>query len=402
MRCENLGDHSHWVFAILLTFSVPLGAEEECGVCHPSSRVAFRDGIHAREEVQCSSCHGGNPATREVAKAHNGSFKGLKNRSEIPELCASCHSDLELMRPYNLPVDQLAVYRTSQHGRAIAAGDSRAAVCTDCHGSHTVRSPEDPGSRTHPRKVAETCSVCHSDAVLAQAYQLDAMVVDNYRASVHGKALEVGKPGVPDCTSCHGVHGATPPGFGDVDKVCGACHEQTRQAFLVGPHRRGMIEAELPECSSCHGNHAIRQFGVADIENLCESCHGSDSVQAALGEKIATLIENSTAVIEEAEQLTDQGERKALHVEDYLSRIEEARTYLTEVLPLAHSVTLEPVEELTRRASSIGEEVQSEIYAKLDRRAAHLGLALFWFYLLVTLAILFNFKRLLQRSRSAS
>jgi predicted CXXCH cytochrome family protein len=306
------------------------------------------------------------------------------------------------MRPYNLPVDQLAVYRTSQHGRAIAAGDSRAAVCTDCHGSHTVRSPEDPGSRTHPRKVAETCSVCHSDAVLAQAYQLDAMVVDNYRASVHGKALEVGKPGVPDCTSCHGVHGATPPGFGDVDKVCGACHEQTRQAFLVGPHRRGMIEAELPECSSCHGNHAIRQFGVADIENLCESCHGSDSVQAALGEKIATLIENSTAVIEEAEQLTDQGERKALHVEDYLSRIEEARTYLTEVLPLAHSVTLEPVEELTRRASSIGEEVQSEIYAKLDRRAAHLGLALFWFYLLVTLAILFNFKRLLQRSRSAS
>jgi predicted CXXCH cytochrome family protein len=399
---RELGIQTFWLIAILIAFPLSLRADEECGVCHPGPRVAFQDSIHAREEVRCTSCHGGNPDTREVSRAHEGSFRGLGNRLKIPELCASCHSDLELMRPYNQPVDQLAVYRTSQHGKALATGDSSAAVCTDCHGSHDVRSPREPESPTHPRNVAATCAACHADEELVQRYRLDPEVVDNYQSSVHGRALEGGKPGAPDCTSCHGVHGATPPGYGDVDKVCGVCHEQTREAFLEGPHRRGMLEAELPECSSCHENHAIRQFGISGMESLCESCHGPGSAETVLGRKLSALIEGSTAVVDEAEKLTAKGERKALHVEDYLSRIEEARTYLTETLPLVHSVSLEPVEELTRRASSIGEEVQSEIYAKLDRRPAHLGLAVFWFYLLVTLAILFNFKRLLQRGRSDS
>ncbi len=85
-----------------------------------------------------------------------------------------------------------------------------------------------------------------------------------------------------------------------------------------------------------------------------------------------------------------------MHVEDHLSRVEEARTYLTEVLPLVHSVRLGPVEEFTRRARSIGEEVQHEIYSKLDRRPAHIGLAVFWFYLLMTLTILVVYKRRLM------
>ena len=89
----------------------------------------------------------------------------------------------------------------------------------------------------------------------------------------------------------------------------------------------------------------------------------------------------------------------ALHVEDYLSRIEEARTYLTEALTLVHTVRLEPVEELTRRARSIGEEVQHEIYEKLDRRPQQVGLAVFWFYLLMTLAVLVVYKRRLATNR---
>ena len=51
------------------------------------------------------------------------------------------------------------------------------------------------------------------------------------------------------------------------------------------------------------------------------------------------------------------------------------------------------MEQLTRRARSIGEEVRHEIYEKLDRRPAHVGLAVFWFYLLMTLAVLIVYKR---------
>ena len=65
-----------------------------------------------------------------------------------------------------------------------------------------------------------------------------------------------------------------------------------------------------------------------------------------------------------------------------------------------HSVQLEPVDELSRRARSIGEEVQHEIYTKLDKRPAHIGLVVFWFYVLMTLAVVLAYKRRLAAGES--
>ena len=154
-----------------------------------------------------------------------------------------------------------------------------------------------------------------------------------------------GSSAAPNCTSCHGVHGATPPGVGDVDKVCGACHEQTRRAFLAGPHYAGMIEAGIPECASCHSNHAIRQFGIERVQSLCAECHGEDSDQAVLGHKIHALVESANESVAEAEAQVAEADRAALEVEDALSRVEEAKTYVTEALPMVHTVSREPVEQ---------------------------------------------------------
>jgi predicted CXXCH cytochrome family protein len=375
------------------------GAEEQCGVCHPKPRVAFAASIHAREEVACTSCHGGNPASRDVDTAHRGSFRSLRDRRQLPERCASCHSDMEQMRPYNLPVDQLAIYQTSQHGQALARGDAAVAVCTDCHGVHDIRPPDEPSSPTHPRNIASTCAGCHADAARMEKYDLDSSVVESYRNSVHGRALEEGKSAAPTCTSCHGVHGATPPGVGDIDKVCGACHEQTRLAFMSGPHYQGMLEAGIPECASCHSNHAIQRHDIESMQALCADCHGEDSEQAVLGDKISALVKNANEETRDAEKLVMEGERAALDVEDHLSRVEEARTYLTETQPLIHTVSLEEIDHQTRRARSIAEEVEHELYEKLDRRTAHLGLVIFWFYLLMTLVILYNYRRRLVTKR---
>ncbi len=104
--------------------SVPAPAQEMCGTCHPENRVSFEQSIHHLENVTCSDCHGGDPAAREVAAAHRKDFRSLSNRLEVPEMCASCHADLDRMRAYNLPVDQYAVYLTSQHGKALAAGET--------------------------------------------------------------------------------------------------------------------------------------------------------------------------------------------------------------------------------------------------------------------------------------
>ena len=188
-------------------------------------------------------------------------------------------------------------------------------------------------------------------------------------------------------------HGATPPGVGDIDKVCGSCHEQTRRAFLAGPHYRGMLDAGLPECASCHSNHAVRRYGFDDVRTLCADCHAEDSEQARLSEKLVTLIGSARDEVDKAEELASRAQKMALQVEDHFGRVEEARTYLTEALLLVHSVRLEPVDLLSRRARSIGEEVQHEIYGELDRRPAHIGLVVFWFYLLMTLAVVTAYKR---------
>ncbi len=384
----------------LLAAAAAARAAEQCGVCHPESRVAFADSTHAAEGVGCTDCHGGDPASRQPEAAHGGDFRPLSDRLLIPASCASCHADLDRMRPYNLPVDQYAVYQTSQHGRAITRGERRAAVCSDCHGSHRVLGPAHPDSPVNHRRLVDTCGRCHGDRGLMKAFDLDPGVVDEYRSGVHGNALLAGGRGAaPDCTSCHGVHGAAPPGYGDVDKVCGACHAETRRAYLAGPHHEAMRAAGLPECISCHENHANRSFELSAIESECEQCHDQGSEQVRLGRQLLTVLKTAGEEVDAAERLTAEARRAALHVEDHLSRIEEARTYLTEALPLVHSVRLEPVESLARRARSIGDEVRHELYDKMDRRPAHIGLAVFWFYILMTLAVLVVYKRRVAAER---
>lgn len=386
------------IWAVLVLLAAALPAEEQCGVCHPESRVAHARSIHASEEIVCTDCHGGDPDERRVEPAHRGDFRGLTDRLSVPEMCAECHADQQKMRGYNLPIDQFAVYRTSQHGETVSRGDGRAAVCSDCHGVHDIRGARDPESAVHPRRVAATCGVCHADAELMREFDLDPGVVEAYGSGVHGVALvELGNTAAPNCTSCHGTHGPAPPGVGDVDKVCGACHVETRRAFLNGSHAVAMTEAGLPECASCHSNHGIRRLSIDNVDEFCAECHDAESGEVVLGRKLHSMIASAEAEVDKAETLAREAEQAAIHVEDHLGRIEEARTYITEGLPLVHAVALEPVDLVVRRARSIGLEVQHELYAKLDKRPARVGLVIFWFYVLMTLVILVSFKRRLRR-----
>jgi len=391
--------HVCWLLGLAASvLSVPARAadKEQCGVCHPEERVLAAASVHASEGIGCVGCHGGDPGASNERDAHRGDYRALTDRSGIPSACALCHAELERMRPYNLPVDQYALYQTSQHGRALARGDDRAAVCTDCHGAHDIRQPTNPQSPVNHRNVAATCGRCHGDSVLMARYGHDAKVVEDYTASVHGLAVSDGNLGAPTCINCHGVHGATPPGVGDIDKVCGSCHMQTRRAFLDGPHHEAMLAADLPECESCHSNHAIRRFQIGELSTVCAECHEDASPELGVGKEIEALVVEAEAEVDKAEQVTLEAERWPLDVEDHLARLVDARTQITEALSLVHTVSVEPVDAVARRARSIGEEIQTELEAKMDRTNAHIGLAIFWFYVAMTLVILFVYKRRLR------
>jgi predicted CXXCH cytochrome family protein len=375
----------------------------QCGVCHPTERVAFEDSVHAREQVGCEDCHGGDPQSIEVDRAHRGRFRSLEDRREIPDLCARCHSDPAMMRPYNLPTEQYVIYQTSEHGMALARGDDQAAVCSDCHGAHDVLSRTDPESRVHSRNIPATCAGCHADAALMGRYGLDPSINEQYRSSVHGMALlDQGNTAAPDCSRCHGVHGATPPGVGDVEKVCGGCHQQVRREFREGPHHEGLTTAGLAECASCHENHAIRTFAVADLESLCAECHAEGSDETVAGSKLRSMIAATRQEIDKAEDLIREAEQIPFDMEDQRARIIQARTYLKELPTLTHGLSLEAVDTLARRARSVGEEVQHDVYSKLRQRATRrVILAALWFYILMTVAILVGYKRRLRRGDAA-
>jgi hypothetical protein len=299
------------------------------------------------------------------------------------------------MQPYNLPVDQLALYQLSGHGVRMAKGDLRVAVCSDCHGAHDILAVSDTRSLTYPLNVARTCGKCHGDKSTAAGMNAKENVFDAYSGSVHAHALlDRGNAHAPTCTSCHGVHGAAPPAYGDIDKVCGgACHTEERRYFVAGPHAEGMARHGEPECVSCHGAHSITPASPGRLARVCADCHAAGSKERALGEKLWTEYQAAALDVDAGEAMAGKAEAVPINTDDYRARLEEARTYLGEALPAAHSVQQDIVLGFTGRARSVGREVRGEIHEKLGRIGANkLLLIVFWFYVALTIVIVRRFR----------
>src|SRR5512147_2488021 len=136
-------------------------SKNSCLDCHSNlpeplgvTTETYSQNIHVQKGLSCVSCHGGDASNDDPVKAmsRTAGWTGKIERRQIPELCASCHSDTERMKRYNpgLRVDQLQQYKTSVHGIKWVKGDSKVAVCTDCHGVHEIRPPSDTRSSVHP------------------------------------------------------------------------------------------------------------------------------------------------------------------------------------------------------------------------------------------------------------
>ncbi|HEU5359992.1 MAG TPA: cytochrome c3 family protein, partial [Candidatus Deferrimicrobiaceae bacterium] len=246
---------------------------DQCFACHnrlggrlgDPAREHFRS-VHREAGVACVTCHGGNPSlpTEEGMDPRHG-FRGKPAMKEIPQFCARCHSDIARMRQYNLRTDQFAEYKMSQHGRLLfEKNDPRVAVCTSCHGKHDIRRKSDPDSTVYHTNVPRMCGKCHSDPGYMKPYGIPTDQLENFENGVHGKILAGKVPGenptlAPNCATCHGVHGATPPGIGEIANVCGNCHAVVAGYFRESVHFAAAQEVGEPKCITCHGNHSNRR-----------------------------------------------------------------------------------------------------------------------------------------------
>jgi hypothetical protein len=376
----------------------PGSAEDACVACHPDAKTASAEGAHAGR-LGCTACHGGDPGLRTLeAHATARGYVGTPSRADIPKLCGSCHADPVRMKPSGLPTDQWAQYQTSRHGVRLAAGDTRVAVCTDCHGSHRVLPGSEPTSPVARRNLAATCGRCHADATLMSAYGLPTNQVEAFTRSVHGTALLVDEhPAAPTCAGCHGAHGAAVSQEGTV-KVCDRCHARVGEQLRDGPHGQAVRDGRMSECVACHGAHDIARPDPGLFDTACAGCHPRESGPFVTGQKLKTLLVQATDAVDTASNDIARVARLSPTVTRYRARLRQAHAYLMEAAPEQHGLRLDRVEDLTRNARSVADEVRSAV-GGVDRewRWRYIVLGLVWLYGAFAVAV--GWRRHRQRRR---
>jgi len=324
----------------------------------------FKMDIHQQFGLSCADCHGGNPAEEDIDLAKDTTFKGTPQRSRIPEFCASCHSDSRYMRRFNpsLRVDQLDLYWTSEHGQLLKKGDTKVALCTDCHATHGIQVAAHPKSWTFPWNIPRTCGRCHSDKNYMKDYRIPTNQWDEYKESVHAHALFEKKDlSAPVCNDCHGNHGAAPPEVTSIAYVCRQCHPSAGDLFSQSPHKKAFDEMELSECEACHGNHKIltpsdEMLGTGE-KAVCIQCHEPDSKPYQVASQIKDKLDAFIEKIHHADDLLEQADRQGVEVSEPKFRLTEANTALIFARNLTHSFSPAEIEEKI----GDGEKVVAEV-----------------------------------------
>ncbi len=372
-----------------------------CADCHgaldPPLQVTaeqFAADIHAQKGLTCASCHGGDPSKADMdAMSKAAGFRGKVERKQIPELCGRCHSDGAFLRQYNpsLRTDQLSQYKTSVHGKRLAMGDTKVAVCTDCHGVHGLRPASDTRSKVHPLNVAETCARCHADAAYMKSYAIPTDQFAKYKGSVHYEAMTVrGDLSAPTCTTCHGNHGAAPPGVGTVQNVCSNCHVFQSQLYEKSSHRAAFQKAGLPGCVVCHGKHDISQPSDARLsggpEAVCMQCHKPGDVCDQARVAILGNLTRLDQAIQNADQVLAEAEASGMEVSQARLDQDQARDALTKARVSIHRFRVEPVEQDVQAGLKIAaKNLQAGKDALRERGYRRMGLGFALLSILVVL-----------------
>ncbi|MFQ5401080.1 MAG: hypothetical protein ACE5E7_15965, partial [Anaerolineae bacterium] len=373
----------------------------------------------------------GDPRTDEMNLSMNPDvgFIGIPIRGAIPAICGGCHSDVERMRQYNLPTDQYAKYIESVHGKKLLQeGDTRVAICTDCHSTHDIKKARDPTAAVYPLNVPEMCAGCHSDASYMEPYDIPTDQLDVYKESAHGQALLNDQDiRAPNCASCHGSHAAKPPEDDEVVNVCGKCHTATQGYYEESLHSR--IGDAAPRCWTCHGTHDIGQpdeslfihpeppdwnCGTCHVDEesfrmdrsrfaskedrRCDTCHHEGSMIMTQVVALRSALVSATEAYENAAETIQQAASRGMIVEEAENKLAEARTSLISARATLHTTKLPVVNDLAEDAITAAETAREMAAARLHEnifRRRAMGVAIG--AITINIITLYGYKRRLHK-----
>jgi formate dehydrogenase gamma subunit len=271
---------------------------------HTAPHAGYDHSFHAQaihngtKAATCLDCHtkNGDLTTMLPASDPNSTI----NRTTIAETCGKCHGDKSVMQGSGISDRPFLSYRESVHAKAMARGNTSAAVCTDCHNSHDIQTASNSQSSIAKVNIPATCGKCHR----TESHE--------FVQSVHGQAVTRGVSRAPVCTDCHGIHNikmpfdqttATPTTAVATDS-CAKCHEGVTltQEFGVASGRVSSYKDSyhglasqlgskvVANCASCHGVHNIlpssdpkSMVNANNLSQTCGQCHVGASVNFTNG-----------------------------------------------------------------------------------------------------------------------
>jgi predicted CXXCH cytochrome family protein len=209
----------------------PLNVPKTCGTCHGNDGMArkhglasvypnYVDSIHglalSKEGLlvaaNCQSCHG----SHHILSRNDPKSPTFK--ANIPNTCGTCHAKID------------ADYGGGAHGHAVASGNLKAPVCTDCHTAHAILQPTEAAFRMQSTPI---CGSCHKDKL------------STYRDTFHSQLGSLGGyVETARCWDCHGAHEIYPASDprspihkSNLVVTCGRCHAGANLSFVqYQPH----------------------------------------------------------------------------------------------------------------------------------------------------------------------
>ncbi|MBV9242993.1 MAG: hypothetical protein JO314_13395 [Acidobacteria bacterium] len=236
---------------------------------HKDARTALEQSVHAqvgpsgKPNATCIDCHTRAGDMKTALPAEDP--LSTVNRANLPQTCGRCHSDAR------------ESFKHSIHGSIRESGETKAATCADCHGSHSIEPAKDIRSQVNRTNTAEAvCVKCHSDKVA------------DWETSSHGMALKAGSSRAPTCTTCHTAvsHLPAPMTIREFNMSmvakCSACHQQQAPSYRDTFHGQSnaLNFKQAATCADCHTPHhnlpasnPDSSVNAANRLQTCSKCH---------------------------------------------------------------------------------------------------------------------------------
>ncbi|MEJ2010411.1 MAG: cytochrome c3 family protein [Acidobacteriota bacterium] len=141
-----------------------------CSHCHGAIAAKYVESVHGKALIEqgnkdvpvCTDCHHAHGISNPLSASWH---------LRIPQLCARCHTNKELMAKYGISTAVLTTYLNDFHGMTASLQSTErahprefTATCTDCHGVHDIRRVDGAGLLAIKQHLITTCRRCHPDA----------------------------------------------------------------------------------------------------------------------------------------------------------------------------------------------------------------------------------------------